>query len=57
MRVKTNNISIFDVSDLAYRRYPHIRVFYSNQTGEWREEINYDSQYRTVRRCDLFGCR
>ena len=36
------------------RRYPHIRVFYSERDGSWAEETRFDSTHFASRRAQFY---
>ena len=38
-------------------KYPHIRVFYSDRDGNWKEEVDYDSVHISRRRAHLNAAR
>ena len=39
------------------RRYPNIRVFYSDADGRWVEELNFDSNHCARRRFEFYENR
>lgn len=39
------------------KRHPKIRVFYTNYSGEWQEELAFDAQHISHRRKELGYCR
>ena len=42
---------------LMLRKFPNIRVFYTNEQGDWQEEEYYDADHVSSRRVKLGYCR